>query len=76
MWPRDGARTMQFLLCIDSDNSAFEGDHRNPEIARILRGVANKLEFDDELQGIDTYHLRDINGNTVGLASFKEDSGA
>lgn len=47
-------------------NAAFERNPR-PEIARILRETADKLE-----QGRDVLALRDINGNTVGDAILIE----
>ena len=49
-----------FYLNIVTDNAAFEGDNLEPEIARILRKVADKLE-----RGIHEGTERDINGNTV-----------
>ncbi|CRI66753.1 hypothetical protein THIOKS13070009 [Thiocapsa sp. KS1] len=52
------------------DNAAFEDDPA-PEIARILRQLADKLEgrgIDDEIL------LRDINGNRVGKAVIVMDN--
>ncbi len=51
------------------DNAAFEDDPA-PEIARILRQLADKLEgrgIDDEIL------LWDINGNRVGKAVITTD---
>ena len=57
---------MRFKLSICTDNAAFEGDE-NAEVARILRGLADRLEgaSPDEY-----YPLRDVNGNKVGEAQY------
>ena len=49
-------------ITIDMDNAAF-GDAPNYELARILRGLSNKLAYSSEF--IDR-PLFDINGNKVG----------
>lgn len=59
-----------FSLFIDTHNAAFADPHEDPgdEIARILRVVASDVE-----QGLPERwhaHLRDANGNTVGLAAY------
>jgi hypothetical protein len=48
---------------IKTDNEAFDKESRNAEVARILRGIANKLDAGIWLTLRD---LRDINGNRVG----------
>lgn len=48
---------MRFVLEIDCDNAAFEGDQRYCEVHRILQEI-------DPSEGPPT--LRDINGNRVG----------
>ena len=48
---------------INSENAAF--DQEGQEVARILRGLADKLEHLDKLQE-SQLPLRDLNGNTVG----------
>ena len=48
---------------IKTDNQAF--DQEGQEVARILRGLADKLEHLDKLQE-SQLPLRDLNGNTVG----------
>jgi hypothetical protein len=61
---------MKFIVEIDCDNAAFEGDPMW-EVARILKEQATKLERwlgDAEPVLKDT--LKDINGNKVGTASF------
>jgi hypothetical protein len=69
-----------FKLEINTENSAFyiecghpdtgeEALRAGPELARILRDLADRLERDgctDSCQMI----LRDINGNACGLAAF------
>jgi hypothetical protein len=63
---------MSLKLSIEDDNSAFEGDQRGCEFARILRNLADRLERSSLLAvGID-WPLRDINGNTVGRAIVSE----
>lgn len=51
-----------FKLEIETDNAAFE-DGAELEIARILRNVAERLEY---LDGLREGNARDINGNRVG----------
>jgi len=50
-------------LKINSENAAF--DQEGQEVARILRGLADRLENLDKLQECQL-PLRDLNGNTVG----------
>ena len=63
-----------FRLTIHTENEAFTsgpaGCERNAETARILRDVANALDQGAEYCYYVT--LRDINGNDVGRAAFKE----
>ncbi len=61
---------MAFKLTIDTDNAAFEGE-REQEVARILRHVADQLLLGEPFApNYET--LRDINGNNVGGAAFKD----
>ena len=61
---------MKLNLSIDTTNAAFDGDDRGPELARILRELADRLE-DGRFGPMDTAApLRDINGNRVGMALF------
>lgn len=53
---------MAFHLNLSTDNAAFEEDQGRPEIARILRELANRLEQGSE----ETGKLYDANGNAVG----------
>ena len=50
-------------LKINSDNQAF--DQEGQEVARILRGLADRLENLDKLQECQQ-PLRDLNGALVG----------
>lgn len=62
---------LQFRLTINCENEAF-GDNPEPEIARILRSLAARLDpcYDpDTLATVVT--LRDRNGNDVGQAGLK-----
>lgn len=51
----------KFTMIFGCDNAAFEGDNLKPEIASILRDVANRIE-----QGRDNGNALDSNGNGVG----------
>ena len=58
---------MRFALEITTDNSAFDSPAGNgPEIARILRDVADHVDRSDWTVG-DSADLLDANGNRVGL---------
>lgn len=64
-----------FKLTIELDNSAFDGDDCGPELARILRDMADKVE-DLPRRELGDYGSppRDVNGNRVGQAWFEMDS--
>jgi hypothetical protein len=63
-------RSMKFTINMTCDNAAFE-DEPAPEVARILRSIANKL---DERDGYDKYQtILDVNGNDVGRWRLGED---
>jgi hypothetical protein len=53
---------MDFVVRINTDNAAFEGGNRRPEIARILREIAVRVE--QTAGGLNGKAL-DINGNTT-----------
>ena len=58
------------LISMGVDNAAFDGDPI-PEVARILRKLADDLEAgvdQSDCPGEIFIRLRDINGNTVGRA--------
>jgi hypothetical protein len=56
---------------IATDNAAFEGD-AGPELARILRDIAGRLERDGVDGRADGFKVRDVNGNTVGKVEVGE----
>jgi hypothetical protein len=63
---------MTLHLTISSANAAFEGEELGPEVARICRDLADKLEGLDDLSGVDL-SVRDVNGNRVGTCRTVED---
>jgi len=55
---------MPLTIKVKTDNAAFEDDNLGPELARILRALAARVE---EADGSDDNGLIfDINGNSVG----------
>jgi hypothetical protein len=55
---------MGFNLAIHTENAAFDEDALAPEVARILREIAARL---DGWDGYDKYQtVFDSNGNDVG----------
>jgi hypothetical protein len=50
---------------IETGNAAF-ADHAPSEVARILRALADKLEYGHSLPSYAPLH--DLNGNKVGFA--------
>lgn len=56
---------MRLVLRLNAEGAAFEGNGAAPEIARILRNLADRLEEHLPVPG-DRFVLRDINGNDVG----------
>jgi hypothetical protein len=66
----------KFTVNIDCDNAAFcdDGDatasSAAPELARILREIADKIESGAQYDFSQT--IRDINGNDVGRYAIKE----
>ena len=52
---------MRTQVNIDSENAAFEGDNGRPEVARLLRQAADRIEAGDDIG-----RLHDINGNGCG----------
>lgn len=57
-----------FRLQLDTDNAAFEGEDKAPEIARILKVLASKIEHHGETAGA----VHDVNGNAVGKYRLTE----
>ena len=56
-------------LSFATDNSAFDDDNKRPEIARILRALADRVTDENS----DDFILRDVNGNVVGICTLEED---
>ena len=57
--------TTTYTLTVNIDGAAFDPDP-NPELARILTGLAERAE-----RGLlPVSPVRDINGNTVGAATI------
>lgn len=53
-----------FTMHVELDNAAFEGDPK-PELARILRHEADRMERGDYYRG-HSQTILDVNGNDVG----------
>lgn len=61
---------MKMKIAIDLGNAAFSDGNSGHECARILRELADKIEwFDIARPDPNLSNLRDINGNTVGKAT-------
>ena len=58
---------MKFELTIQCNGAAFSEGMLHDEVARLLNGVKNNLEY-----RANGGQLRDINGNAVGRYSFIE----
>ena len=59
------------IIEMDTDNAAFhEQGGIGYEIARILRGLADRIEYSADGEYVP---LMDINGNNVGSFSHYED---
>jgi hypothetical protein len=69
---------LTFRLYIDTANAAFCGDDGEldpaPELARLLRETARRLERDPEQWREHGFYqtIRDLNGNDVGRFGLKE----
>jgi len=59
-----------FTLTIKTDNEAFQPD-AGPELARILRGLADDLDAGSG--NITAAPLFDANGNRVGAVTLTEE---
>lgn len=62
-------------LNLKLDNAAFEGEALGPELARVLRDLADRVcaRPREYLNGIDGIRARDINGNSVGFLNLDID---
>jgi hypothetical protein len=58
---------MKLKLELELDSSSFE-DCSGCEVARILSELAKKVDC-NQLENLDTFPLRDYNGNKVGFAN-------
>lgn len=69
-WRNATSRTLH--IEIEMENAAFFSGPRyeGPEVARILREFADRIEDDARLPGV--LPLYDINGNRVGFADARE----
>lgn len=56
---------MKATIKVQMDNAAFEGEQSGPELARILRKIATRVEDGSVCVG-DDFPLFDLNGNRVG----------
>jgi hypothetical protein len=69
---------MTFTLTINTDNAAFgeTPEEMREETARILRQVADRMSTNEVYSSLrygDFYEtVRDLNGNDVGRAAFKD----
>ena len=63
---------MKLLIEIEMDNAAFE-NHNGMEASRILYNLALDRLRHNVLEADDRFTLVDHNGNTVGIATVKED---
>lgn len=59
---------MEITISIRCDNEAFEGENCGSEVARILRKLADAIDYDhrEGVAAIGNAPLMDVNGNTVG----------
>jgi hypothetical protein len=57
----------KYIVKISVENSAFDGAYRSYEVARILRELADKIQFSIPAEPIN---LNDINGNVVGVSGW------
>lgn len=55
----------RITITISTGNSAFE-DNKEYEVARILRGLADKIE-----DGREPSKLMDVNGNSAGKVVYE-----
>lgn len=58
-----------FQVAIHTGNAAFDGDNLFPEVARILRDIADAVDGGMMTVG----RARDINGNIVGDFHLERD---
>jgi len=67
---------LQFQLSINTDGDAFSPSPF-PELARILRNVADGLEYGVHAPDVPLYiRVRDANGNACAFVFYKPDTDA
>ena len=69
---------MKVKIEIDCSNAAFEGDSCELEVGRILSRLGNEMVHEQRYglrDAVGDMHvrLRDVNGNTVGSLTTKQD---
>jgi hypothetical protein len=64
---------MIFRLNVHTDNAAFDPDPA-PELARILRAAAERIESGEYIGHYLT--ILDVNGNDVGRFALKNEDGS
>jgi hypothetical protein len=62
---------MRFFVEIETDNAAFE-DSPGSEIARILRGIASRVQDVRGEVADEEFRVMDVNGNKVGTWGFAD----
>jgi len=65
---------MKLVIVLDADNAAFEDYGIGPEVARILRWLAERMATARNADDIryEPVVLKDINGNIVGTCKTVE----
>ena len=61
----------KLVIEIKTANAAFQDGMIGHEISRILKGLAEDILNDGNLESFVI--LRDINGNSVGFASYEQE---
>ena len=51
-------------ITINTDGAAFDNGYKAPEVARILRSIADRISGEDDIN--TSIVIRDINGNRCG----------
>ena len=62
----------KFTIQLSTDHKAFSEGERDTELARILREIADKIEFSMVPQG-SSQTIRDSNGNDIGRWKLHND---
>lgn len=62
-----------FRLTIKLDNDAFQDGNEGPEVARILRDIADTIDTEASIN-IRPGKIRDSNGNSVGIYTRRNET--